>query len=186
MNDDVSLPANPPPAPAGRDDTVLDWARREGAADLLVHGLDAFLQRRRRRRRIVLGSAGGVALLIALALRIPFEPATVSVIAHRNANVHAPAAAAAIASATIVRPEQRTLPDGSTVELNADAEMTRASERAKRKTSRRLRPRRWPRSRQAGALSLKEARRLSPGSRRTSRKFRPRTCRRGWRGACRD
>lgn len=114
MNDDASSrPATPHPAPATGDDTVLDWARGAGAGDLLAGGLERYL-RRRRRRRIALASTACTVLLVASAMWLPFRK-TIS---------PAPASTAvANASATILRPEHRTLPDGSTVELNAGAEI---------------------------------------------------------------
>ena len=110
MNDDPSLPARPAASSPPHDDTVLDWARATGAADLLVEGLNSYL-RRRRRRRLVLASAACAALLVGGATWIRFrEPAT------------APALRI-VASASILRPPQQTLPDGSTIDLNAGAEI---------------------------------------------------------------
>ena len=102
MNDETS----PPATPAARDDTVLDWARAAGAGDLLAGGLDRYLQRRRR-KRLALASAAMAVLLVAGAIGLRTHEA----------------ASAARASATVLRPEQRTLPDGSTVDLNAGAEI---------------------------------------------------------------
>lgn len=111
MNDGTPPPVKPAPAVGTRKDTVLDWARDAGAAELLVDGLDRYLQRRRR-RRIALASSACVALLLAGAIVFPLRET-------------APAApvATAIAGASILRPEQRALPDGSTIELNAGAEV---------------------------------------------------------------
>ena len=111
MNDDASLPARPHPAPASRDDTVLDWARGAGAADLLVGGLDRYLQRRRRRRLALASTACGVLLVAGVAWLSLREAASTAPIS------------ATVAGATILRPQQRTLPDGSTIDLNAGAEI---------------------------------------------------------------
>lgn len=113
MNNGTRPPVNPASAAETRDDTVLDWARGAGAAELLVGGVDRYLQRRRR-RRIALAATAGLAVLIAStgAFWLPWRgtptPASVS---------------NAFAGASILRPEQRTLPDGSTIELNAGAEI---------------------------------------------------------------
>lgn len=111
MNDDASRPPRPHPAPAARDDTVLDWARSAGAGDLLAGGLERYL-RRRRRRRLAFASTACAMLLVAGAIWIPFREA-----------VSTPSVSSMVASATIMRPQQRTLPDGSTVDLNAGAEI---------------------------------------------------------------
>jgi transmembrane sensor len=110
-DDDASLPARSPPASPGCDDTVLDWARGVGAGDLLIDGLDRYLQRRRR-RRLALASAACAVLLVVGVAWFPF----------REAASTAPVSITG-ASATILRPEQRTLPDGSTIDLNAGAEI---------------------------------------------------------------
>lgn len=117
MNEETSNPASRPAAPGAResrDDTVLDWARDTGAADLLVGGLDRYL-RRRRRRRLALASAACAVLLAGGA----------SWLSLRETASTAPAitAVANAASATVLRPEQQTLPDGSTIELNAGAQI---------------------------------------------------------------
>ncbi len=112
MNDDGPLPAKPPPPePAARDDSVLDWARGAGAGDLLADGLDRYV-RRRRRRRLVRASMACAVLLVAGAAWMSLRKATLT----------APASVS-LASTTVLRPEQRTLPDGSTVDLNAGAEI---------------------------------------------------------------
>ena len=111
MNDDASLPPGPQPVPAARDTTVLDWARDAGASDLLIGGLDRYLQRRRR-RRLALASTACAVLVITGVAWFPFRELA------STASVSTP-----IASATILRPEQRTLPDGSTIDLNAGAEI---------------------------------------------------------------
>lgn len=111
MNDDTSPPPPSRPVSDARDDTVLDWARDTGGADLVVGGLDRYLQRRRR-RCIALASTACIALLVAGALWFPF----------RDAAPTAPVSTT-LASATILRPAQQTLPDGSRIELNAGAEI---------------------------------------------------------------
>jgi transmembrane sensor len=107
MNDNSSPSPTSPSAPATRDDTVLDWARGTGAANQLVDGLDRYLQRRRR-RRFTIASTACAALLLAGVIWFPTRetPSTAN------------------ASALVMRPEQRTLPDGSIVDLNAGADIT--------------------------------------------------------------
>jgi transmembrane sensor len=111
MNEEASTPAKSHSPPTPRDDSVLDWARDTGAADMLVDELDRYL-RRRRRRRLALASTACAALFIAGAIWFPVREIG-STAAHTGA----------IASATVLRPEQRTLPDGSTVDLKAGAEL---------------------------------------------------------------
>lgn len=99
----------PPAAPGSL--TVLDWARNEGAADRVIADLDRYLLRRRRRRQRTVVTVAALLLIGGLAWQ-PWERAT------------APVAVAAIArDAVVLRPAQRTLPDGSVVELNAGAEI---------------------------------------------------------------
>lgn len=112
MNDDVPHSAGPSrAAPGAGDDTVLDWARDAGAADSLAGGLDRYL-RRRRRFRVLLASTACTLLL----------GAGVTWSALRETSPASPIPAE-IAGATILRPEQRVLPDGSLVDLNAGAEI---------------------------------------------------------------
>jgi transmembrane sensor len=106
MNEN-STPPPSPSAPVTRDVTVLDWARGTGAADQLVNGLDRYLQRRWR-RRVAIGSTACVGLLLAGLIWFPQRET----------------AAKASASAVVMRPEHRALPDGSTVDLNAGADIT--------------------------------------------------------------
>jgi transmembrane sensor len=107
MNDNSSLSPTSPSAPATRDDTVLDWARGTGAANQLVDGLDRYLQRRRRRRFTIASTACAI-LLVAGIIWFPKRET----------------ASTLNASTLVMRPEQRTLPDGSTVDLNAGADIT--------------------------------------------------------------
>jgi transmembrane sensor len=111
MNDHPSGPARPQCKPAAPDDTVLDWARGAGAGDLLAGGLHRYLQRQRR-RRLARASTACAVLLVAGAAWLSI----------RKAASDAPVSATA-ANATILRPEQRTLPDGSTIDLKAGAEI---------------------------------------------------------------
>jgi transmembrane sensor len=112
MKDDASRPATPPqPAQVTHDNTVLDWARGSGAGDLLAGGLEHYL-RRQRRRRLALVSTACAVLFVVGAIWISF----------RETASMAPVSTS-VASATILRPEQRTLPDGSTIDLNAGAEI---------------------------------------------------------------
>jgi transmembrane sensor len=90
----------------------LDWAREAGEADRLVSELDDFL-RRRRRRRMSVACAGLMLIAIAVTLQ-PFR---------RDARPHSAQKETAIARTTVTRPEIRTLPDGTIVELNAGAEI---------------------------------------------------------------
>jgi transmembrane sensor len=106
MNDRSSTPPESPLAPATRDDTVLDWARGVGAADRLARGLNRYLQRRRR-RRLAIGSTICGMLLLAGTTWLPRRET----------------ASTALTNAVVMRPEQRTLSDGSTVDLNAGADI---------------------------------------------------------------
>lgn len=111
MNDDASQPPKSRAQPSAHPDTVLDWARGTGAGELLAGGLDRYVQRRRR-RRLALASTACAVLLVAALAWLPSRPG-------------APTAAVIppVAGATILRPEQRVLPDGSTIDLNAGAEI---------------------------------------------------------------
>jgi transmembrane sensor len=111
MNDDASAPVKPSSVPTPHHDTVLDWARGSGAGELLAGGLDRYLQLRRRRRIAKASGACAVLLMAGLAW-LPFRPAV------PPSTVLTPDA-----SATILRPEQRTLPDGTTIDLKAGAEI---------------------------------------------------------------
>jgi transmembrane sensor len=116
MNDEPSPPVPPPLAPVPRH-TVLDWARDAGAGDLLAGGLNRYLQRQRR-RRLALASAACAVLLAGGAAWLRFrDTASPSPLSPQIAR------ASATTTATVLRPEQRTLPDGTTVDLNAGAEI---------------------------------------------------------------
>lgn len=94
------------PPPAGGARSVLDWAREQGEADRVMRDLDACL-RRRRTRAIALGASLTVCIALAWPLGRMLQ--------------RAPTAQAA--TAVVLQPERRVLPDGSVVELDAGAEI---------------------------------------------------------------
>ena len=102
---------NPAPDPARPPETaertVLDWARDAGEADRLIKDLEVCLRRRRRRRGNVV--AASVVIGVLLAVAGPLWRMKVDSPANSAANV------------AVLRPETRTLSDGSIVELRAGA-----------------------------------------------------------------
>src|SRR5688500_14994795 len=113
-HDDDSLPA-------------LAWVHRASAEDELLRDV-AGKVRRKRARRIAAGSALLLAVALgALGTRLVKSPsATVAGNPSHPAATFDVAAAVPIQSTpttTVSRPETRTLPDGSVVELNAGAEL---------------------------------------------------------------
>lgn len=91
--------------------SLLARPRAAGQAEAVWHELTA---RTARRRHHAVASAAGLGLAAALAFAV-FSP---------SARVAAPGPPEATAAATVtVRPEVRLLADGSTVELNADADL---------------------------------------------------------------
>ena len=104
-------PARHPPREASpaSGPTAFDWARESGEVDHVVSELDVFLARRRRRRRGTLAASVAVLALVTMSLdwwrhgEKPIDDAP--------------------ATAVVLRPEIRTLPDGSIVELRAGAEI---------------------------------------------------------------
>lgn len=99
---------NSPEPSSNRPASALDWAREIGEADRVMRDLETLVRRRRRRR--VAGLASLAALLAVAAVVWLPRPA-------------GPAAAPAVAAVgpVLLRPEQRTLPDGSRVELRDGA-----------------------------------------------------------------
>lgn len=96
---------------AAESATVFDWVQREGAADRVINDLGVYVCRRRRRRVRAVTAAAAILLVGVLAWR-PW---------HRGAD--APVIAAVARDAVVLRPAQRTLPDGTVVDLNAGAEI---------------------------------------------------------------
>jgi transmembrane sensor len=105
-------PSAKPAHPLDRTErTALDWARNEGEADRLIDELTDYL-RRRRRRRARLGAVGATALVLLTAIFLPAWRAERELSSSRTA-----------ATVVVLRPEMRTLSDGSVVELQADTEI---------------------------------------------------------------
>lgn len=89
---------------------TLNAPRAAGLAAELGHELDVRRQRRGARRRVMAWAGAGLAAAAALVFSLrPADPA-----------VAAPGPAIAT---VVVRPDQRVLPDGSTVELNSGAQI---------------------------------------------------------------
>jgi transmembrane sensor len=114
MNNTGASPPNPPADPVrppeAVEQTALDWARDTGEADRVIDDLDAYLRRRRRRRASVAATSVVLVLLGVVSwpvwrtkMELPVSPVAVN--------------------AVVLRPETRTLADGSVVELNAGAEI---------------------------------------------------------------
>lgn len=92
------------------DKTAFDWARETGEVEHVIGDLDKLIaQRRRRRAGLSLGAAAlfAVAAVTVLQLRQPADDTAMP----------------AVASINVLRPEARTLPDGSRIELRAGAEL---------------------------------------------------------------
>ena len=103
--------ASASPAPdSGR--SALDWARDTGDADRVIADLEEFL-RRRRRRRVSIAAAGLMLLVVAASLQ-PF---------YRTGITPSTPLTAVAANTVVTRPETRTLPDGTVVQLNVGAEI---------------------------------------------------------------
>lgn len=94
-------------ARADRHGSELDWPVHTGSSDRILAGLRQRAHRRQRRRRSL--QASTAALLVVLGLFWIF----------RSEHVSSPRPGVLIVQA----PRQQTLPDGSTVELNDDAEI---------------------------------------------------------------
>ena len=97
------------PAPnSGGERNPLDWARDIGEADRVIADLDRFLVRRRRRR---LGAAASAAVVLVLGAVLwqPWQTGAPALGSRPPGNT------------LVIRPETRSLPDGSTVELNRGA-----------------------------------------------------------------
>ncbi len=99
------------PGPAAGEHSVLDWARQEGAAERVIGDLERYLARRRRRRQRTAVAVAAV-LLMGSVLWRPWDRTTEPAVANTIAR-----------DAKVLRPAQRTLPDGTHVELNAGAEI---------------------------------------------------------------
>jgi transmembrane sensor len=92
--------------------SALDWARESGEADRVIADLESVLHQRRRRRVGI--AAGGLMLIAVAAILQPL----------RREDVARSAPQETVAAQTVVtRPETRTLPDGTVVELNVGAEI---------------------------------------------------------------
>lgn len=103
---------------------ALDWIHRAHAEEELLRDVAIKVRRRRQRNRLGVAAALFALVFGGLAFHFARDEAGRS----RNLAV-APPAAGTIASeprttAIVTRPEVRTLPDGTTVELNAAAEIT--------------------------------------------------------------
>jgi transmembrane sensor len=100
--------SRPPAEPDRWEDAPLEWTRAAGHSDAL---LAAVAYRQQRRRRRLLGGAAVVLAFVCLGLftASPFVPASSS-----------PRAAP---RTVVLVPEQRTLPDGTVVELRPGAEL---------------------------------------------------------------
>jgi transmembrane sensor len=92
----------------GQGQNPLDWAREIGAADRVIQDLDHYVRRRRRRR---LQFAGGAGLFLVVTALLWQSWSTAAL------NRGAPSGGRAL----VLRPETRTLPDGSSVELSQGA-----------------------------------------------------------------
>ncbi|MBI5380600.1 MAG: FecR domain-containing protein [Opitutae bacterium] len=105
MSSDSKTPPGSSSAETQR--TTLDWAREIGAGDRVIRDLEVYLRRRRQRRVI---AATSVAMLLAVVVGVWWLPRQQAV-PERMATAHA----------LVLKPETRTLPDGSIVELKAGA-----------------------------------------------------------------
>jgi transmembrane sensor len=97
-------------------DSALDWARDVGEANHVIRELDQFLQRRKKRRvrAAVAGAVSCITVLLGLSVVRSRPQVSPSVADVRESG----------SQGLVVQPERRVLPDGSTVELNAGAEIT--------------------------------------------------------------
>jgi transmembrane sensor len=100
-----------PGRPSADSPDPLDWPADTGEAERVLADLDAWMRRRRRRRLQWLGGAAAMAALLFFAGR---EWSLL----HR-----APPATRTASGVTVQAPEKRVLPDGTSVELRAGAEM---------------------------------------------------------------
>jgi len=100
--------SRPPSEPDHWEDAPLDWPRATGHIDAL---LAAVADRQQRRRRRLLGGAAAVVAVVCLGLvtATQFSPA--------------PGSPRAGTRTVVLAPEQRTLPDGTVVELRPGAEL---------------------------------------------------------------
>ena len=113
-------PDETPPTGSGGhanwDEQPLEWPRSIGQVDLLMSAI-AVREKRRRRRRIAAAASGVAALAFITVGLTQFSdkshPAIPSVMASTSPK-----------QSIVMSPEQRTLPDGSVVELNAGAEIS--------------------------------------------------------------
>lgn len=108
--------------------SALDWVHRSGAEAELLRDVETKV-RRRRQRRLAVASLAVVALVASvLSLRSPSTSrdelaSATTALAHTNSPSTATPVAALASTATVTRPQIRTLDDGSIVELNAGAEI---------------------------------------------------------------
>ncbi len=105
---------NPLPSPGSPGDRpdVLDWARREGAADRVIADLNGVLRRRSQRRRRTILAVAAVLIMGGVVGE-----------AWRRVSPAGGPIASVARDAVVLRPVLRTLPDGSVVELKSGAEI---------------------------------------------------------------
>jgi len=109
MNHADSHSSDSSPDAAASGPSALDWAKRAGAVDEVLSELNVRAHRRRRRRRLAVSSLAAVALVAAAVVwRWPQVPA---------ASDHK------VMSIVVVAAANRTLPDGSVVDLKDNAEI---------------------------------------------------------------
>jgi transmembrane sensor len=91
--------------------STLDWARESGDAERVIHDLNVLLHRRRSRRRRV--ALTGLAVLVVGMISFSWWRSPMGLTSAGETT--------AAANTILHRPSTRTLPDGSIVQLNADA-----------------------------------------------------------------
>src|SRR5581483_988752 len=106
---------SPQPGSSPEDRSALDWARHAGEAGKVIREVKDRLRRRRRQRLVRAASAAALLLVLAGIIWRP-PPAT-------TPPPSGGVPAAATANIAVLRPETRTLPDGSVVETKPGGEI---------------------------------------------------------------